>query len=81
MTIEAVKEFLVWCLVLNYSLLIVWFLLFWCWHDGYYRLHSRWFPISLDQFNLVHYALMGIYKILIFIFNLMPLLAICLIQS
>lgn len=81
MNIEAVKEYWIWCLALTYSLLMIWFLMFWRWHDGLYRLHSRWFKIDEVRFDAIHYGLMGIYKIGIFLFNLTPLVAVCLMKS
>gem|GEM_PF-4970258 len=41
-----------------------------------YRLHSRWFEIPPDMFDRIHYVLMGVFKIGIFLFNLGPLIAL-----
>lgn len=79
MNIELLKEFLLWCLVINYSLLITWFLVFWRRHDWLYQFHSTWFSISVKSFDAMHYQLIGVYKILVFVFNLIPLVALHLI--
>lgn len=38
--------------------------------DGIQRLHGRWFRLSSDQFDTLHYAGMSIFKIGIILFNL-----------
>jgi hypothetical protein len=35
-------------------------------------LHGRWFHLSSDQFDALHYAGMAIFKIGIILFNLVP---------
>ena len=47
--------------------------------DWVKRLHSRWFQLSDSTFDAVHYGGMALYKIGIFLFNLVPLIAIYLI--
>ncbi len=54
---------LIWCTLINYAILLVWFLVFIFAHDWFYRMHSRWFRISVETFDTVHYAAMSIYKI------------------
>jgi hypothetical protein len=81
MTIDHLKEFLFYCFVLNYGVLVLWGLLFWFWRDGMYQLHRRWFRISEEQFDSTHHLVMSIYKIGIIMFTLMPLLALCLMKS
>jgi hypothetical protein len=41
-----------------------------------YRMHSRWFRISEERFDAIHYAGMAAYKIGILLFNLAPLVAL-----
>jgi hypothetical protein len=72
MSIEVMRSFLLWCTVINYGILLVWFLLFALAHDWIQRVHGRWFRLSSDQFDGVHYAGMAIFKIGIIMFNLVP---------
>ena len=72
MTIEVARTFLLWCTVINYGVLLVWFLAFVLAHDGIQRLHGRWFRLPPDQFDALHYAGMSIYKIGIILLNLVP---------
>jgi hypothetical protein len=41
-----------------------------------YGVHSRWFHLSTDQFDALHYAGMALYKIGILLFNLVPYIAL-----
>jgi len=70
MTIEFTRNFLLWCTVINYGVLLVWFLVFVFAHDWMLRIHGRWFRLSRDQFDALHYAGMSIFKIGIILFNL-----------
>ena len=72
MTIEVTRSFLLWCTVTNYGILLVWFLFFVFAHDWIQRIHGRWFHLSHDQFDALHYAGMSIFKIGIILFNLVP---------
>jgi hypothetical protein len=72
MTIEVTRNVLLWCTVINYGVLLVWFLVFVFAHDWIQRIHGRWFHLSHDQFDALHYAGMGIFKIGIILFNLVP---------
>jgi len=79
MTIESAQAFLLWCLVINYGILLLWFLVFWFGHDWMFRLHSRWFYLSKERFDSIHYASMVAYKLGILLFNLTPYVALRLI--
>ena len=72
MTIEVTRTFLLWCTVINYGVLLVWFLTFVFAHDWIQRIHGRWFRLSRDQFDALHYAGMSIFKIGIILLNLVP---------
>ena len=76
MTIEIFRETLLWCSIINMSLLLWWFLLFALAHDWLYRYHSRWFSISIERFDSIHYIGMAIFKLGIFLFNLVPYIAL-----
>ena len=75
MNIETTRSFLLGCLGINYGILPLWFVAFALAHDSLYRLHARWFRISVEQFDSAHYAAMAIYKIGVLLLNLVPYLA------
>jgi len=72
MTLDTLSTLLGWSCLLNYGVLFIWFAFFSLGHDWIYRLHGRFFNLRLESFDAVHYGLMGIYKLGIFVFNLMP---------
>jgi hypothetical protein len=76
MSIELVRDALLWCAVINYGLLLVWFLFFTAAHEWMHRFHGRWFRLPVEQFDAIHYAGMAIYKIGIILFNLVPYIAL-----
>lgn len=45
-------------------------------HDWLYRIHARWFRISLEAFNAINYAGVAAYKIGIILFVIVPLIAL-----
>jgi len=73
MTIEGTRNFLLWCTVINYVALLVWFLVFVFARDWIQGIHGRLFRLSREQFDALHYAGMSIFKIGILLFNLVPL--------
>ena len=79
MSLEMVRKALLWCTVLNYSVLFVWWLCFLLTHDWMQGWHSQWFHLSVEQFDALHYAGMALYKIGILLFNLVPYISLCLV--
>ena len=76
MSIETMRRALLWCAVINYGILLVWFLFFILAHDWMYQLHGRWFHLSVEQFDMLHYAGTSIFKIGIILLNLVPYIAL-----
>lgn len=76
MTLEVVRDTLGWCAVLNIAILIVWWVFFSFAHDFVYRMHSKWFQISVAQFDGIHYAGMVLLKAFIMAANIAPYLAL-----
>lgn len=60
----------------NYAILLLWFAVLVCAHDCLYRLHSRWFRLSIETFDAIHYAGLAVYKIGVIQLNLVPLSAL-----
>ncbi len=80
MSIEVTRTFLLWCTVINYGILLVWFLCFALAHDWIQRIHGRWFRLSSDQFDAIHYAGMALFKIEILLFNLVPFVVLWIVS-
>lgn len=73
-------RFLLFSTLVNYAVLIVWFLAFVNARDRMRRLHGRWFKLPDATFDAIHYGGMAAYKIGILLFNLVPLLALLLLR-
>jgi hypothetical protein len=76
MTVEQIRDVLAWCSVINIGLLLWWFLLFALAHDFVYRIHGKWFKLTVERFDAIHYAGMAFFKIGIFLLNIVPYLAL-----
>jgi len=76
MSIEMGRKALLWCAVINYGILLGWFLSFVLAHDWMYLSHSRWFHLSVEQFDMLHYAGMSIFKLGIILLNVVPYIAL-----
>lgn len=76
MNIETLRSFFLGCTLINYGILIVWYLFFTMGRDALHRLHARWFRLSAETFDAIHYAAMAAYKIGILLLNLVPYLAL-----
>ena len=76
MTIELVRDALLWCFIINIGILLYWFLFFTLAHDWVYQFHGKWFKLSVEKFDTIHYAGIAFYKICIFVFNIVPYFAL-----
>jgi hypothetical protein len=76
---DAIKALLLYSLAFNYAMLLLWFAVFSLGHDWLYRFHSRWFKLSVETFDVLHYAGMSVYKIGIIMLNIAPLVAFWLV--
>jgi hypothetical protein len=72
MTIAILRDFLLWCAIVNYAVLSVWFLAFNFVQGLLYRLYAGWFRLSEDQFDVIHYSGMAVYKISAVSLNVAP---------
>lgn len=81
MNVLFISNFLFWCLIINFAILLWWFAAFVFLHSWMFRLHSRWFRLSEDRFNSIHYMGMAIYKIGILLFILVPYIALHIVTS
>ena len=51
MTIQIVRDALLWCTLITYAVVIIWFLLLVVPHELLYRLWRKWFRLSNEQFD------------------------------
>ncbi|MDF3036466.1 MAG: putative rane protein [Paucimonas sp.] len=80
MHVSELKEFFFWSAAINYGVLLVWFAVFVFAHEWVYRMHTRWFRLSVETFDALNYLGVAVYKIGIMLLNLTPLIALHLIR-
>ena len=76
MDLATCRKMLAWSLVINYVILVVWFVVFVAAHDQLMGIHQQWFKLSAEQFDSYNYLGMAIYKIGIILFNLVPYISL-----
>jgi hypothetical protein len=64
-----------WCTIINGALLVFSFLICAFAGDWIYGMHSKWFPISREAFNVAIYSFLGIFKIFVLVFFFVPYIA------
>jgi len=79
MNITIMRAFFKWCTLINGSLLILSALLIRFAGGWVFGLHNYWIPISEEAFTMAIYLLLGIFKILVVVFNLVPFIALVII--
>lgn len=79
MSIADLRTFFMWCTVINAGLLILSALILTFAGGWVYRVHSKWYPIPKETFYAVIYSFVGLYKLLFFVFNLIPYIALVII--
>ena len=72
MDIHMLTRFFMWCTILNMGLLVLSSLILAFAGDFVYRIHGKWFPMPRETFNVVIYSIIGMYKIIVFVFCVIP---------
>jgi hypothetical protein len=80
MDILLLSSFLKWCFIINFSGLLLSSIAISLIPDAIYRVHGKLFNLTRESFDTQVYQFLGLYKILILVFNLAPLLALWIIQ-
>jgi len=79
MDITTVRAFFMWCTIMNGALLLLSLVICVCAADWVYRMHSKWFPIPREAFNVAIYSFLGLFKIFVLAFNLVPYVALVIV--
>lgn len=80
MSIEAARNALLWCTVINYALLLVWSVAYVVARERVHRLWGYWFRLSAEQFDMLGFVSIAVYKVGVLLFNLVPCIALQLIR-
>ncbi len=76
MDIIELSEFFKQAFLISFGFLVVWLVMMGMLKDWIYEFHSKFLNLSREQFDGAQYLLMGYFKLSIFIFFLIPYLAI-----
>jgi len=76
MTGEAIRAVLGWASLINMGVLLLWFAFFLFARDWVRGVHGKWFNISPERFDEIHYMMMGFYELAIFVLLLGPYFAL-----
>jgi len=79
MSIEMLRNWLGVCGLINMGILSLWGVMFIFARDWMYGMHTRWFKLSDEKFDAIHYSGMAIYKLFIFFFAIVPYLALLIV--
>ena len=79
MDIQMLTRFFMWCTILNIGLLVLASLLLTFAGDFAYKIHGKWFPMQRETFNVELFSFLSRYKIIVFIFNVVPWAALAII--
>ncbi len=74
--LKAIAGVLIRSFILGIVVLMVWFLFLVLIDDLAYSIHSTWFDMTKQQFDLLWYGGMGLIKIFLFFFFLFPYIGI-----
>jgi hypothetical protein len=72
MNLELIRAVLGWCTLINMGFLVMWRVGLSCGGGMIYRVHGRFFKLSREQFDAIHYTLMGVFKLGVLLFNAVP---------
>ena len=77
MTLEILRSFFGWCALINVALILWWALFIMFASDWVYRMHGRFFKgLARESFDAIHYAGLAFFKIIVFVFNFVPWIAL-----
>lgn len=74
-------RFFMWNTIINSGILILWLAIFLPFSDGIFELHHQIFLITREDFNRNIYTFLGFHKILLVVFNAIPLISLALIRK
>ena len=80
MSLDQLQQLLMWCSIINMGLLVFSLAMITSMHGFICRLHGKIFRVSEESVGNALYWFFGIWKICIFLFNVVPWLALYLVD-
>lgn len=81
MSIDQLRELFMWMSIINVALLLLSFLMTASMGGFIYRMHSRWYPMSREAFNVAIYKMIGEFKLAVIVFNVVPYIGLVIISK
>jgi hypothetical protein len=76
MTLVQIREMLLWCSIINLGMLVLFFLAFVSMGSFICRMHGKLWKMPEEKVRMSLYSIMAMYKVLIFLFNVIPYIAL-----
>ena len=76
MNIEMLRHFFAWCAVINYAMLLLWFVLHLAAHGLLVSLCQRFFGVPSEKYDSISLKAMFFFKLSIWLFFIAPYLAL-----
>jgi hypothetical protein len=80
MSIETARSFLLWCSILNYVFLLVWVAVATLGRRSLCKLVGRFYHVTPEQVDLLNICGITLYKMGIFLFNIVPCIALYIVK-
>jgi len=79
MTVDQLRAFFMWCSMINAGFLFLWWAMIALASGWIYRVHTRWFPMTREEFSVAHYRGIMYFKAALFLFNVVPFVALLIV--
>ena len=79
MDIQALTSFFMWCSIINIGILFFLALIYMLAPNLAFSLQSKFIPISRETFDIVFYSFIGLFKVIVLVFNVVPWIALLII--
>ncbi len=81
MTMKKLRNVFMWCAIINWCVLLIWFLFTVLGPGWRYQWASHWKHLSPNEIDLINFGAMALYKVGILLFNLVPAIALHIVGS
>ncbi|MBC8269825.1 MAG: hypothetical protein H8E36_13840 [Rhodospirillaceae bacterium] len=81
MNINALTAFFKWCTIINVGLFFLSAIMILTAADFIYSVHGALFNIPREALDIILYGFLGLYKIFILVFNLVPFIALLIVDK
>ena len=73
-------KFFMWCTIINGGLFVFTALMCMMAPNLVYNIQNKFFPLPRETFNAIIYSFLGLFKIIVICFNLVPYLALLIMK-